>query len=49
VPEVIIQSAQPQGPQNIYLPDVTRASAELGLRIGVPLDDAIRRTLAFLG
>ncbi|TKC91823.1 NAD(P)-dependent oxidoreductase [Trinickia terrae] len=27
-----------------YVPDVGRAASELGLRIGVPLDDAIRRT-----
>jgi nucleoside-diphosphate-sugar epimerase len=46
-PEVIIQSQQPQGPQNIYLPNVTRAREELGLRVTVPLREAIRRTLAF--
>jgi dTDP-glucose 4,6-dehydratase len=47
-PEVIIQSVQPQGPQNIYLPDIRRARAELNLDVAVPLDDAIARTLAFL-
>jgi len=48
-PEVIIQSAQPQGPQNIYLPDITRARTELNLDVAIPLPDAIARTLAFLG
>jgi dTDP-glucose 4,6-dehydratase len=47
-PEVVIQSRQPHGPQNIYLPDITRARTELGLEVRVALDDAIRRTLAFL-
>ena len=44
---VEIQSAQPRGPQNIYLPDITRAKSELGLDVTVPLREAIRRTLAF--
>jgi nucleoside-diphosphate-sugar epimerase len=47
-PEVIIQSVQPQGPQNIYLPDIRRARTELNLGVAIPLDDAIARTLAFL-
>jgi nucleoside-diphosphate-sugar epimerase len=47
-PEVIIQSVQPQGPQNIYLPDIRRARAELNLGVAILLDDAIVRTLAFL-
>ena len=46
--EVTIQSTQSQGPQNIYLPGVTRARAELGLAITIPLRDAITRTLGFL-
>ena len=46
--EVVIQSAQPQGPQNIYLPDITRAREELQLSVGIPLRDAIRRTFGFL-
>jgi nucleoside-diphosphate-sugar epimerase len=45
--EVAIQSREPQGPQNIYLPDITRARTELGLQVRVPLREAIRRTLAF--
>jgi nucleoside-diphosphate-sugar epimerase len=44
---VEIQSTQPQGPQNIYLPNIARATNELGLRVTVPLKEAIRRTLAF--
>jgi nucleoside-diphosphate-sugar epimerase len=47
-PEIIIQSTQAQGPQNIYLPDISRAGAELGLKVQVRLDEAIRRTLAWL-
>ncbi len=47
-PEVVIQSVQPQGPQNIYLPNIARARAELNLDVAIPLDDAIARTLAFL-
>jgi nucleoside-diphosphate-sugar epimerase len=47
-PEVIIQSLQPQGPQNIYLPNIQRARAELNLGVAIPLDDAIARTLEFL-
>jgi dTDP-glucose 4,6-dehydratase len=46
--EVVIQSAQPQGPQNIYLPNVDRARAELRLDVTVPLPEAIARTLDFL-
>jgi dTDP-glucose 4,6-dehydratase len=48
MPEVIIQSVQPQGPQNIYLPDIRRARTELNLDVAVPLQDAIARTLEFL-
>jgi nucleoside-diphosphate-sugar epimerase len=48
-PEVIIESTQPQGPQNIYLPHIARARSELNLSVTVPLDEAIRRTLAWLG
>ena len=47
-PEVIIQSVQPQGPQNIYLPDIRRARTELNLDVAIPLREAIARTLAFL-
>jgi dTDP-glucose 4,6-dehydratase len=34
-------------PAERYVPAVTRANAELGLRVTVPLEDAIRRTLAW--
>ena len=47
-PEVVIQSLQPQGPQNIYVPDIARARAELRLEVAIPLRDAIARTLEFL-
>jgi len=46
--EVVIQSVQAAGPQNIYLPDVARARAELNLDVAIPLTDAISRTLVFL-
>ena len=46
--EVTIQSIQPQSPQNVYLPDIRRARAELGLDVAIPLREAIARTLAFL-
>jgi len=46
--EVIIQSLQPQGPQNVYLPDIRRARTELDLGVTIPLREAISRTLVFL-
>ena len=46
--DVVIEAALPHGPQNIYLGDISRARRELGLAVTVPLDDAIRRTLAWL-
>jgi nucleoside-diphosphate-sugar epimerase len=46
--EVVIQSVQPQGPQNIYLPDIRRACTELHLNVTVPLQESIARTLKFL-
>ena len=45
--EVVIQSVQPQGPQNIYLPNITRAREELGLEVSIPLRQAIAKTLIF--
>ena len=47
-PEVVIQSVQPQGPQNIYLPNIARARTELKLDVTISLHDAIARTLDFL-
>ena len=46
--EVVVQSVQPQGPQNIYLPNLERTRSELDLKITLPLKEAIARTLAFL-
>ena len=46
--EVVIQSVQPQGPQNIYLPNIARARTELNLDVAIPLRDAVARTLEFL-
>jgi dTDP-glucose 4,6-dehydratase len=47
-PEVMIQAGTGPGPQNRYLPDITRARTELGLDVRIDLDEAIRRTLAWL-
>ena len=47
-PEVVIQSVQAPGPQNIYLPNIARARAELQLGVTVPLRDAVSRALAFV-
>ncbi len=47
-PEVLVQSLQPQGPQNIYLPNIQRARQELNLDIWIPLRRAIARTVHFL-
>ena len=46
-PEVVIQSRELRGPQNIYLPNIGFARKELDLEVRVPLREAIRRTLAF--
>ena len=46
--EVVIQSVQPQGPQNVYLPDISRARTELNLDVVIPLREAIARTKRFL-
>ena len=48
-PEVVVQSVQAAGPQNIYLPDISRARAELNLDVAIPLRAAISRTLQYLG
>ena len=44
---VTVQSSQPLGPQNVYLPDISRARTELGLDVWIPLREAIARTVAF--
>jgi len=46
--DVTIQSVQPQGWQNIYLPDIRKARTQLNLDVYIPLREAIRRTLEFL-
>jgi dTDP-glucose 4,6-dehydratase len=45
-PGAEVRVAQPAapGPPAPYLPDVTRAAEELGLKTWIPLDEAIRRT-----
>lgn len=45
-----IRIAQPQSPEKLiarYVPDVSRAAAELGLRVTVPQREAIRKTAAW--
>jgi nucleoside-diphosphate-sugar epimerase len=45
-----IDSTPPPGaPPPIYVPDITRAQTELGLKVTVPLAEAIRRTAAWHG
>ena len=46
--DVVIQSALPQGPLNVYVPNLSRARTELGLDVTVPLRDAVARTFNFL-
>lgn len=43
----IAGSPQPGQPPSRYVPDVSRARDELGLRVNIPLADAIRRTFAW--
>jgi nucleoside-diphosphate-sugar epimerase len=47
-PEVIVQSSEPPGSQNIYLPNIARARSELDLAVEVNLEEAIHRTLVWL-
>jgi nucleoside-diphosphate-sugar epimerase len=37
----------PSAPLNSYVPDVTRATTELNLRVTIPLEEALRRTAAW--
>jgi nucleoside-diphosphate-sugar epimerase len=45
----IAQKAVPGAPKSQYVPDVSRAQQLLGLRVTVPLSEAIRRTAAWCG
>jgi dTDP-glucose 4,6-dehydratase len=47
VPVVIAVPPTPGAPAPRYVPDVSRAEQELGLRPLVPLDEAVRRTAAW--
>ena len=42
-----MQSSQPLGPQNIYLPDLGRARSELNLDVGIPLPGPLRGRWGF--
>jgi dTDP-glucose 4,6-dehydratase len=46
-PPVVIAGTPADGPPDVYLPDTTRAHAELGLAQRVELTDALARTLAW--
>jgi nucleoside-diphosphate-sugar epimerase len=43
----ILAAPQPGSPCKRYVPGVDRAGSELGLRVQIPLDEAIHRTLAW--
>ena len=45
----IAREPSPESKPATYVPDISRALAELGLEITVPLEDAIRRTAAWHG
>lgn len=47
LPVRIAEAPAPGRPLSRYVPAVDRAAAELGLRVWVPLDQAIRKTLAW--
>ena len=45
--EIIVKGTPELGAKpSVYVPDIGRAQGELGLSVSVPLDDAIRRTVA---
>jgi nucleoside-diphosphate-sugar epimerase len=49
-PKLSIQidgTPNPAAPLNSYVPDITRATTELGLKITIPLPEALRRTAAW--
>lgn len=43
----IVQKNEPGNPISRYVPAVSRAQSELGLKIRIPLDEAIRRTASW--
>ena len=49
LPVQIDATPQPGAPLNSYVPDIKRAETELGLRVRVPLAEALRRTAAWHG
>lgn len=49
LPIKIDGTPQPGAPLNSYVPAIERAEAELGLRVRVPLAEALRRTAAWHG
>lgn len=48
VPVEILTAPQAGAPVTRYIPAIDRAAQELGLRVRIPLDEAIRRTMAWL-
>ena len=49
LPVKVLGTAEASAPLNSYVPDVARATEELGLRVAVSLEEAIRRTAAWHG
>lgn len=47
LPVKIAETPAPGRPLSRYVPSVTRAERELGLRVWIPLDEAVRKTLAW--
>lgn len=47
LPVKIAEASAPGRPLSRYVPSVTRAEVELGLRAWIPLDEAVRKTLAW--
>ena len=47
VPVEIAKTPEPSKPASRYVPSIERARRELGLDITVPLEGAIRRTIAY--
>jgi dTDP-glucose 4,6-dehydratase len=46
-PVNVLGTPDPDKPPPRYVPDITRAKSELGLSVRCPLDEAVRRTLAW--